>query len=154
MTKLYPVIKINEPSVLNVWKGLPIEVLVVRLQDLICPRSLNLNSTFLQIKEKRGIHKFLDFDGKIILSLIMKDRMIHGFNPYRYLEVIDTLKPDFYTTVDCETYEKEELVSKAEIKRSFLETSRLIRLCKDSKPIGQVKGCTKSQINTHLTLLK
>lgn len=154
MTDLYPVVKVNEPSIINVWRGLPIKCLVVRLQDLICPMSLKLNSTFLQIKEKGGIHKFLDFDDKIILSLIMKDSLIHKFNPYRYLEVIDTLKPDYYTTVDCETYEKEELVSKSEIKRSFLETSKLIGLCKDSKPIGQIKGCTKSQINTHLMLLK
>ena len=154
MVELYPVIKLNEPTILDTWKGLALNCLVVRLQDLICPRSMRLNSTFFKIKEKGGIHNFLDFDGKIILSLIMKDNLIQGFNPSRYSEVINTLKPDYYTIVDGETYEKEELISKAEIKRSFLETRQLIELCKDSKPIGQVKGCNKSQIVTHMALLK
>lgn len=154
MVEIYPVIKVNEPSISYIWQGLPLDCLVVRLQDLISPFTFEFNNVFYKIKEANGIHNFLGFNGKIILSLVMKDVFIHQFDEDRYAEVINTLKPDFYTTVDGETYEGEIETSKQEIKRCFIETAKLITLCPNSKPIGQVKGCSKHHLLCHIHLLK
>jgi hypothetical protein len=154
MVKLMPIICLKDANLLYIWKNLPIDCLVVRLQDLLCSNSFELNSTFSKIKEMGGIHNFLGFEGNIILSLIMKDDMIHSFTPEKYAFVIKALKPDYFTTVDGETYEKQEKLSLKEIKRCTLETLQLMRLCPDVKPIGQVKGCNRIMIKLHILLLK
>lgn len=154
MVKLYSVIKVNQRGLLKTWQGLPVTCLVVRLQDLVTPRTFRFNKTFYEIKEKGSIHKFLGFDGKIILSLVMRDEIISKFNEVMYSKAINTLMPDFYTTPDGETYDCEEEISWREIKRCIIETSKLIKLCPNSIPLGHVKGCTKTQILTHIRYLK
>lgn len=154
MVDLYPVVKVNEPSIAWTWKNLDLGYLVVRLQDLISPHTYKLNKTFYDIKQKGGVHAFLGFSGKIILSLVMKDKLIANFGFVKCVEVINTLKPDFYTTPDGETYEGEEALSWKEIRRCFSETIKLIESCPHSKPIGHVKGCTRMQIFKHITLFK
>ena len=154
MVKFYPVVKLNEPSLLAVWKGQGFDCIVVRLQDVISLRTGKPNKTFYQIKECGGVHNFLDFDGKIILSLIMKDELLPKFDEVRYSELINTLNPDLFTTVDAETYEHEFYTSKNEVKRSSIETLKLIKLCPNSKPIGQVKGSSKKHLYSHIQLLK
>ena len=128
MVKLYFIVKVNEPSIVNVQKGLPLDCLVIMLQDLISPNTLKLNKTFYEIKRSGGIHNFLGFKGKIILTLVMKDRFISKLDEIRYAEIINTLKPDFYTTVDGETYEGEKEVAYGEIERCFAETKKLVKL--------------------------
>ncbi len=155
MTQLYPVLKVNEQSMLSLWQGLPLKCIVVRLQDLISPKTLKPNKTFFRIKKKGGIHNFLGFHKNIILSLIIKDELIAKCDVKKYAEIINALKPDFYITIDGTTYEDdEEKVAEKEIERCFLETKELIKLCVDSKPLGLVKGRTKKQILNHVFLLK
>jgi hypothetical protein len=154
MVEYFPIVKLNQPSIMGVYKGLPIKCIVVRLQDLISPYTSKPNKIFYKIKTAGGIHNFLSFNGTIILSLIMKDKHIFNFNSKKYCEIIDGLKPDFYTTVDGETYQNEEDTSLEEIKRSFIETNEIIKNNSYSKPIGLIKGCNKRQILAHIKLFK
>lgn len=153
MVQLYPIIKINQPSISNVWEGLSINGIVVRLQDLVT-KTFKFNNTFYKIKEKEGIHNFLGFHKIIILSLVMKDEIIHNFNADRYTEIIKELKPDFFTTVDGWTYEGEYKISWNEIKRCMIQTIQIMQQCPEAIPIGQVKGCSKKHLLTHISLLK
>jgi hypothetical protein len=96
----------------------------------------------------------LGFDGKILLSLIMRDEIIANFGPKLYAEAINSLTPDSFTTVDGETYEGEVLLSSKELERINLENQELIKLATKFKPVGLVKGCTPHQIENHTILLK
>lgn len=154
MVNYYPTIKLNQPSICYIWRGLSLNRIFIRLQDLISTNTTNFNNTFYDIKSAGGIHNYLGFEGIIILSLIMKDKIISLFDENKYAEVIQAIKPDFFTTVDCETYEKEEDKSLQEIERSIIQTSKLIKLCPTCKPMGHIKGCTNRQILLHLDLLK
>ena len=106
MTKFFPILKINQPSLSAVHKNLPITVVIVRLQDLIS-HTYNFNSVFDKIKDAGGIHNHLGFGGKVILSSIMRDDILPNFTAEKYSLAINQLKPNFYTTPDCETYEGE-----------------------------------------------
>jgi hypothetical protein len=154
MTVIYPIIKVNQPSILNVWKGLDVKFLVVRVQDLVSPITYEYNKAFYDIKQTGSIHNFLNTDKKIILSLVMKDDIIYNFDAKRYIDIIKTLKPDFFTTVDGWTYEGEHKISWSEIKRCMIQTIEIIQACPDVVPIGQIKGCSKQHLSTHISLLK
>jgi hypothetical protein len=154
MVKYYPTIKLNQPSIRNVWKGLLLDVIFIRLQDILCSKTSKLNNIFYDIQAAGGIHAYLNFDGIIILSLIMRDKLISMFDENRYAEVIKAIKPDCITTVDGETYEGEEVKSLDELKRMVMQTSKLLKLCPEVVPIGQIKGCTEKQILFHLDMLK
>jgi len=154
MVKLYPVVKLNEPSLLAVWKGQGFDSIVVRLQDVISARTAKPNNVFYKIKECGGVHNFLEFNGKIILSLVMKDELIRKLDENSYSEMINTLNPDYYTTPDAETYDQEFYLSAKEVKRCVVETAKLIKLCPNSKPIGHVKGSCKKHLYSHMQLLK
>lgn len=166
MTKFFPILKINQPSLLAVHKNLPINVAIVRLQDLLSP-TYKFNSILDEIKDVGGIHNHLDFDGKVILSLIMRDDILPNFSAEKYALAINLLKPNFYTTPDCETYEGEVIklpdgrIFYGNVEKSFNQvlqslsiTKRLIPLCQDSMPLGQVKGCNLEQLKFHMTQLK
>lgn len=166
MTKFFPILKINQPSLLTVHKNLPINVVIVRLQDLVAP-TYQFNSIFDQIKDAKGIHNHLGFEGNVILSSIMRDDIIPHFDAEKYALAINLLKPNVYTTPDCETYEGETIklpdgrifygnVEKSldQIQRSLLITRKLIQLCPDSAPLGQVKGCNIAQLKFHMAQLK
>lgn len=154
MVDLIPVIKLDDRSTFGVWNVIPTKTIVVRLQDLVSKRTFKFNNIFHDIKAVGGVHNFLGYERVIILSLIMRDEIIDNFNPDLYSKVINTLKPDFYTTVDGWTYEGTESDSSLQIERCFEQTEALIKLCPDSLPLGLVKGCTEDQIDDHIALLK
>ena len=84
----------------------------------------------------------------------MRDDLIWKSGPEKYAEIINTIKPDAYTTVDGGTYNKQDIKSWKEVIRLSKETKKLIELCPDIKPIGHVKGCNSVQIKLHLEYLK
>lgn len=154
MTVIYPIIKVNQPSILDVWEGQELDFLVIRVQDLVSSVTYEYNKVFYDIRQAGSIHGFLNTDKKIILSLVMKDDIIYNFDADRYIEIIKTLKPDFFTTVDGWTYEGEHKISWDEIKRCITQTIKIMQACPDVIPIGQVKGCSKQHLLAHISLLK
>ncbi|MGA2682035.1 MAG: hypothetical protein ABSF44_09580 [Candidatus Bathyarchaeia archaeon] len=96
----------------------------------------------------------MNFNGQIVLSLIMKDGLIANLKPTNYATAINSLHPDSFTTVDGETYDGEFLVSSQELKRIHRENEELLSLVPNVKPIGLVKGCSETQVVNHLKQLK
>jgi len=154
MVTLSPILKLDDRKTFGVLGALSLDLVVVRLQDLICKRTFKFNETYRQIVSQQGLHNFLNFNGKILLSLIMKDQIIANLNPERYSEAIHSLKPDSFTTVDGETYEGEFVCSTAELERITKENNKLLDLASDFKPVGLVKGCSEVLIKNHAQQLK
>lgn len=151
---IIPVVRLDYRKTFQIASAVNVPIIVVRVQDVISKRTGEPNYLFKEIKSYGGIHNFLEYDGIIILSLIMRDELIWRFSPRQYSEIIRGLKPDAYTTVDGATYDKQELKSFKELIRLSKETKELLRLCPEIKPIGQVKGCNSMQIKLHLEYFK
>jgi len=154
MVILSPIIRLDNPETFEVLKAIPVKLVSVRLQDLISKNTFKFNKTYEDILSSGGLHSYLNFEGEILLSLIMKDEMIFNLRMNDYVESINLLKPDFFTTLDGETYEGEFYVSWKEIDRINKENQKLLELCQQSKPIGLVKGCSEKQIDYHVEKLK
>jgi len=154
MVVLSPIVKLDAKDTFDVLRVLPIKFVTVRLQDLVLKDTFRFNKTYYDVVSAGGLHNFLDFDGHVLLSLIMKDEIIANFNPEKYAKAINSLIPDFYTTIDGETYMGEYSLSLREIKRIHAENKKLVEFCPKYQPIGLVKGCTENQIEFHVNLLK
>lgn len=154
MVQLSPVVKLDSRETFDVLGVLPVELAVVRLQDLVLKESFRFKKTFRKVVAAGGLHNFLGFSGKLLLSLIMRDEIIAVCKPKRYAIAINALKPDLYTTIDGETYEGEYTLSWNEINRIHTQNKQLVALCPRHKPIGLVKGCSEKQIEHHISLLK
>ena len=154
MVEIIPITEVNKKKMIGVAQSIPTKFVVVRLLDIISHITLELKSVFYEIRNVGGIHNYLNYHGMIILSLIVKDGMLSKLTPSDYAFIINTLKPNFYTTPDCETYEGEQIVSIEEIKKSLFQTKELIERCPFSFPIGHVKGCNEWIIEKHVKILK
>lgn len=154
MIELVPITEVNKKRMIGIAQSIPTKFVVVRLLDLISSKTLKLKKAFYDIKKAGGIHNYLNYHGSIILSLIVKDEMLSKLTPPDYAFIINTLKPNFYTTPDCETYEKEETTSIEEIKKALFFTKELIKRCPYSSPLGHVKGCDEWMVERHVKMLK
>lgn len=154
MVVLIPIINLNDRTTFGVLDAVPVNFIVVRLQDLVSKKTFEFNKTFNDVMAAGGLHNFLHYSGPIVLSLIMKDEIIKNFNPQKYAIAINSLRPNSYTTVDGETYSREHSISMTEINRIHKENIELIRLCPRHLPIGLVKGCTDNQLELHIEYLK
>lgn len=160
---LIPVVMIGRDATYEPWVETSCPAIVVRAQDLLVKNGQNTNAIFEQIKSAGGIHRFLGFDGNIILSSIMRDQTILGFSSQTYAAMIHALKPTYYFTSDGETYLEGtyctpdrktyyyggKRLSESEINRVVEYTKYLLKECPESKPIGLIKGCNLDQIETH-----
>jgi len=165
MVRLYPIIKVNQPSLKTVHIGLNLPSIVVRLQDLLTSSGNSFNSTFYDIKNAGGIHAYKNFNGNIILYTIMRDDLIARVPFKVYVEAITALKPDSCFTLDAETYDSTTYwknnvlyydgrqVSLDEIRRISLATLALKRLFPNMHFIGLVKGSTPQMIKQHAQFL-
>jgi len=154
MVTLSPIVRLDVKETHSVLKAVPVELAVVRLQDLVSKHTYKFNKTYDDVISVGGLHNFLDFHGCVLLSLIMKDSIIANFDPDKYALAINSLVPDSFTTIDGQTYEGEYSLSMREIERIHAENKELVRLCPKPQPLGLVKGCTRNQIEHHMKLLK
>jgi hypothetical protein len=152
--ELVPIVKLGEPFTYAPWTQIPCRSIVVRMQDLLRPNGQSFRGILQEIDSAGGIHQYLNFPGSVLLSMIMTDKRIYGCTPARYCQAINTLKPDFYTTVDAETYTHENELSYNEINRALNETKHILENCPTAIPIGLVKGATKIQVEKHIEKLK
>ena len=147
---LAPVIKLSEPDTFRPWEQIPCPFVVIKLQELLSRDGSRLNWQFYEINKAGGLHNFLGYEGRVLLSSIMPDRMARGLTVPIYLECIKNLMPNYYMTPDGETYEGETSLAAKEINRMLEESKGLIRGCRTSVPFGLVKGSKllKSSSNT------
>ena len=150
---MIPVIKLHEPMTFGPIKNSNNPVAVVRMQNLLTSNGKEFRPLFWKIKNAGGIHEYLGFRGTVIFSTIMRDHTIHNCPTDNYIYAVNNLHPDFFTTLDGETYENERRVSGKEIERTLSESKKVIRDCHESIPIGLVKGSTVSQNIWHTNVL-
>lgn len=105
MVSLSPIVRLDFRDTFEVFRAFPVGLVVVRLQDVVSKNTYKFNKTYYDVISAGGLHDFLDFRGHILLSLIMRDELIANFGPENYAEVLNSLTPDYFTTVDGETYE-------------------------------------------------
>lgn len=145
-----PVVKLSENMTLVVAKEVKAQTIVVKMQELITPTGVRFNSRFAEIKAAGGIHNYLDYNGKVILSTIMPDQAIRKCTISMYADAIDTLQPDIAMTIDGETYEDKRITAEKECARCLEESAQLLRLCPDHEFYGLVKGASMQQVETSI----
>ena len=154
MKTIIPMIRLDDKESIPPVRTINSGIMVVRVQDLITKGTAQLNELFYKIKRDGGIHKHLDYRGKVILSTIMRDDLLKKVGTPIYSDLIEYLKPDYVFSIDCETYDNEHSYSIKEIRSSLIKTLEIRRLFPEIKIIGLVKGCDRNQILKHYKILK
>ena len=72
--RFVPVVRLTDESSWF-WNDLPLPWIVVRLAELVKNKALR------QRVSSRGLHDFLGFDGKILLSTVMEDEILDELTP-------------------------------------------------------------------------
>jgi hypothetical protein len=151
---LVPVIKLAEPMTYRPWEVIPVDSVVIKAREFFRQDGRATTPIFSRIVDAGGIHEYLGFDGSVILSSIMPDKMIFRITRESYVEVINKIGVDVYFTPDGENYLDRKNVSANEIKRMVEETGFLIDACNNSIPLGLVKGSDEKQIRGHISSLQ
>ena len=154
MEHLIPVIRLDDLTSMISVKAVGCNMIAIRAQDLVSKKKALPNYLFYKIKHLGGAHAFLKYNGTIILSFIMKDELLEKVDETILCDLIEGLKPDYWTSVDCKSYDKDISYSKKQIVSACKKTINLIKLCPEYKMLGQVKGCNESQIVSHFQLLE
>jgi len=121
------------------WNDLPLPWIVVRLAELVKDKAL------MQSVSSRGLHEFLGFNGKILLSTVMEDELLDELMPKDYVRMINDIRPDATMTPDSYTYiddplclSWEQTLKQATFSRAFSEL--------DIPVVGVIKGVIWKQI--------
>jgi len=80
------------------WPDLQIPWIAVRLSELIKGKGT------MRELVSRGLHDFLGFEGKVLLSTVMEDELLDKLRPSDYLKMIEEIRPDATMTPDVYTY--------------------------------------------------
>ena len=120
------------------WDTFPLPAICVRLGELM------LNKGALRAASEKGLHDFLGYGGKIVLSTVMPDEVIDKLKPEDYLKAIADLRPDVAMIPDNYTYIDDPLY------RSWSQTVRLVRyagafLDLEIPVLGLIKGAISKQ---------
>lgn len=122
------------------WKfGVNLPMIFVPLWQLLA------NESMLFEASSRGLHDFLEFDGKILLSTVMPDELIDKLRTEDYFRLIEDLRPDATMVPDNYAYTDVPLY------QSWSQTIRLVSFAKDFlqleiPAIGLVKGANLLQM--------
>jgi len=124
-------------------EGIDAPAIFVPLWQLI------LNGDLLSETLSKGLHDFLNFNGKILLSTVMPDELIDKLTKDDYFKLIKELRPDATMIPDNYTY------IDAPLYQSWSQTMRLISLANDFLDldvplIGLIKGANLRQIHMSL----
>lgn len=124
-----------------IWRnGFPVSVVFVPLWQLLA------NESMLARASSKGLHDYLDFNGKIFLSMVMPDELIDKLELKDYFRLIEELRPDATIVPDNYTYTDVPLY------QSWSQTIRLVSFANDFLElniplIGLVKGANLRQMD-------
>jgi hypothetical protein len=124
-----------------VWMdGFQVSAVFVPLWQLLA------NEDVLAQASSKGLHDYLGFDGKILLSTVMPDELIDRLETKDYFRLINDLKPDATMIPDNYTYTDVPLY------QSWSQTIRLVSFANDflkldTPLIGLVKGANLRQMD-------
>lgn len=145
MAKLIPIVDLRSEAIaLHICKISP-SVIVVRLQDLLTTK-LNLTKKANLIKQAGGLRQYLNYEGKIILSFIARDSIIENLTDYDYQDMIEAIKPDYVTTIDCPTYIGKDTEAEVQMSIASKRSLQLVSANPNITFIGLIKGSNLSQI--------
>lgn len=120
-------------------EGIKLPAIFVPLWQLLVNENVLSNAT------SKGLHDYLGFDGKILLSTVMQDEFIDKLKRQDYFQLITDLRPDATMVPDNYTYTDVPLY------QSWTQTIRLVTFANDFLDlqlpvIGLVKGADTHQI--------
>ncbi len=119
----------------------------VELPEIFVPLwQILVNKETLDKFSSKGLHDYLEFNGRIFLSLVMPDELIDKLKVEDYFKLIENLKPDATMIPDNYTYTDDPLFL------SWSQTIRLVSLASDFLKldiplIGLVKGANPLQVD-------
>jgi hypothetical protein len=121
------------------WDDLSLPWIVVRLAELVRDKAL------MQSVSSRGLHDFLGFNGKILLSTVMEDELLDELTPKGYIGMINDIRPDATMTPDSYTYIDDPLcLSWEQTMKQAAFASAFSEL--DIPVVGLIKGVIWKQI--------
>lgn len=136
--RFVPIISLNDKRSWF-WNDIHLPWIVVRLSEFV------KNKTLIQRVVSRGLHEFLGFDGKILLSTVMEDELLDALMPSDYIRTIGEIRPDATMTPDSYTYlddplclSWEQTLKQAAFSRIFSELEIPV--------VGLIKGAIGKQI--------
>jgi hypothetical protein len=141
----------DQQESLTIVKDVGVPAVAVSLQNFF--RGLHETSSLGKAK-RIGLHEFFDYDGKILLTTDVKDRLCDHFveNLSYFKGIIERLAPDYLTTFDTYTYSNIP-ASIARVKTLEAITASYQLMGLDSKIIGLALGATPDQVYNHVELL-
>jgi queuine/archaeosine tRNA-ribosyltransferase len=113
---------------------------MIKLEDLL------LNEDVLREIESTGIHDFLDFEGRIVLSTISPDEVLDKLDGKKYAELVSAINPDMAMTLDCYTYLDHPLEISWNQLFGFIKNAIVLMDNTDIPLLGIVKGATYKQV--------
>jgi len=138
LPKFIPVVRLTDKKSWF-WNDISLPWIIVRLAELIKDKAL------MQSISSRGLHDFLGFDGKILLSTVMEDELLDKLTPDDYIGMINDIRPDATMTPDSYTYQDgplclswEQTLKQAAYSSTFSEL--------DIPVVGLIKGVIWKQI--------
>jgi hypothetical protein len=150
---LIPTVKLGERATYHPWEHISYPVIAVRMEDMLLEDGRSFNDIVDDIQNAGGIRQYLDCPGSVILSTVMRDKLIAGSTVDTYIDAIRTLKPGFCTTPDGQTYEHETSRASREIDRMMDLTLEIMDKFPDTSMLGLVKGSNVNQIREHVNRL-
>lgn len=129
-----------------------VPIIAISLQNFFY--GLNENPLLRQAR-KKGLHNFLKYQGKIMLTTDVKDRLCDHFvqNPKYFNSLVQQLNPDYLTTFDTYTYSN---IPTGIARIKMLEVVSVLEhlLDLDCKIIGLSLGAIPEQVMAYTELLK
>ena len=112
---------------------------IVKLEDILDKCNLD--------RVRLGIHRFLGYDGKIILSTVSPDEIIEKLDGKKYAKLINSIKPDAAMVLDYCTYiDHPFALSWYQLFKLVRESEELLRRI-DIPIFGIIKGVDQYQVD-------
>lgn len=136
---------------ISIAKSAKVPLIAVSLQNFFH----GIHETILlREARKRGLHKFMDYSGEIILTTDVKDRLCDHFvqSPVYFRTIVEQLRPDYLTTFDTYTYNNIP-AGIARIKMLEVASSLGHLMDSEAKIIGLAVGSTPDQVFSYVEFL-
>ena len=121
------------------WREIQYPWVIVRMAELV------RNKDLARKVSSQGLHDFLSFNGKILLSTVMEDELLDKLTLEDYAKLVTTARPDATMTPDAYTYLDDPLCL------SWQQTIKSVELARafsgfNVPTVGLIKGAIGKQV--------
>lgn len=144
-----PLVKVHEgEDAWHFWDEIPVEQIVV---DYF---SLRNTGRLYRPALEEGLHRALNFPGRITVMLVGKDWELDKLDVVRYARDLQKMKPDAVSTPDDYTYVTDlPNYRMGRILRALDRTQEIVSMLPGMELVGIVKGSTEKEIEFHVERL-